>query len=171
MCDPVTLTVAALGIANTAVQADAQRSQNFQNKKSARDALTVNNRDISIRALQEKIAAAQEVQALNLQAAEAASLTKVSAAGGNVGGMTVDMLLQDTENTRLAGLERIEQQTDATLDSLTRERSGALATSRNRAAQTSAPNPFAVGLRIGGAVTDAYVLNRSMAPKITPGGP
>lgn len=171
MCDPASMTVAALSIATTVTQVDAQRSQNFQNKKASRDALKVNNRDISVRALQEKIAAAQEAQALNLQAAEAASLTEVSAAGGNVGGMTVDMLLQDTENTRLAGLDRLNEQTAATLAGLDRERSGALATSRNRAAQTSAPNPFATGIRIGAGVTDAYVLNRSMRPPAPPGSP
>ena len=171
MCDPLSITAAALSVGSTIASADAQRSQNFQNKKAARDALTVQNRDISIRALQERIAAAQESQALNKQAAEAASLTNVSAAGGNVGGMTVDMLIQDVENTRLEGLDRIAQQSDVTQSGLMRERSGALATSRNRANQTSGPNPFAVGLRIGSGVIDGVTLNRSQRPNTIPTTP
>ncbi len=165
------ILAAAVSIGSAIVGAVGQSQQNTANKKAAAAALKIQNRDISIRALQEKVAAAQEAQALNLQAGEAAGLTNASAASGNVGGMTVDLLLQDVENTRLAGLDRIDQQTEDTLGALDRERSGALATSRNRANQTSAPNPFAVGLRIGSGVLDAYSFGRSMRPPVTPGAP
>lgn len=173
MCEPITLSIitAATAIGGAIVGADSQRSINFQNKKSARLALESTNRDISLRALQERIAAAQESQALNTQAAEATGITSVSAAGGNVGGMTVDMLLEDINTTRLEGQSRITDQRNANLSALDRERSGALASSRNRANQTSPPNPFATGLRIAGGALDGYnTYRQTVRPKIIAGG-
>ena len=159
----------ALSIGSTILGASAQNKTDRANKAAAKAALKIQNRDISMRSLQEKIAAAQESAVLNMQAGEATADTAASAAAGNVGGMTVDMLLQDVENTRLSGQGQILQQRDQALQGLDLERSGALATSRGRANQTSRANPFAVGLRIGGGALDAYTQYRYRNPLIIPG--
>lgn len=168
MCDPVSITAAALSIGSTLAGADAQKKQHDRNKKNASNALTIANRDISLRALQERLAAAQERIQLDAQAKEISGLTEVSAAGGGVGGMTIDMLLQDVENRRLGGQDAITQQLDATLGALDRERAGALVSSRREANQTSAPNPFAVGLRIAAGGVDAYSGYLARNPPVTP---
>lgn len=169
MCDPLSVTAAAVSIGGVIAGADAQNKQDAANKKSSAAALKVANRDISIRALQERIAATQEAQALNLQAADASAQTQTSAAAGNVGGMTVDLLLQDLNAQRLTGLQRITDQKEDILAGLDRERSGALATSRNRNAQTAGANPLATGLRIAGAGLDLAAQRRSLRPPVIPG--
>lgn len=159
----------ALAIVNVFLGAFGQNKQAAENKRAAKKAEKTANRDISFRALQEKIAAAQEQAQLVQDVQEAKSLTAVSAAGGNVGGMTVDMLLQDVENMGLAGADSIAQQLKANLDLLNRERSGVLATTRSRINSVPPANPFSVGLRIAGAGVDAYNQTRSRDPRIRPG--
>ena len=163
------IVAGALEVVNVFLGVLGNNKQDAANKKAARKAARVANRDISFRALQEKIAAAQEQAQLAQDVQEAQSLTSVSAAGGNVGGMTVDMLLQDVENTGLGAADNIAQQLKANLDLLNRERSGVLATTRSRMNETSAINPFNAGLRIAGAGVNAYTRVRSMDPHIRPG--
>ena len=155
MCDATAIVSSAISIGASLVAQNEQNKQNDKNKKAANAALQMSNRDISIRALQERLAVAQEKEQLNAQAKEITGLTNVSAAAGGVGGMTVDMLLQDVENRRLGAQDSLSQQLDATLAGLDRERSGALISSRNQANRTSAANPWATGIRIAGGVADA----------------
>jgi hypothetical protein len=93
--------ITALEIVNTVLGIGANNRQDAKNKSAARFASRMANRDISFRAIQEKLAAAQETQQLIQDVDEAEGATAVSAAGGNVGGMTVDMLLQDVESAGL----------------------------------------------------------------------
>lgn len=156
MCDPLSITAAALSIGGAAVDASAQNKVDKQNKRAARTALGIENRAISLRILQERVAASQEREINRIQSAEASGLTATSAAAGGVGGMTVDLLMQEVESGRLLNDARITDQLDATEAVIASERAGVAATARNRANQTSRANPFAVGLRIGAGAVDAY---------------
>lgn len=169
MCDATAIVTSAVAIGSTIVGSNEQKKLDNKNKKNAGAALQMNNRDISMRALQERIAIAQEREQLNAQAAEVTGLTKVSAAAGGVGGMTVDMLLQDVNNRRLGAQDSLTQQVDATLAGLDRERSGALVSSRNQANMTAGPNPWAAGIRIGGSLADSYAGYLSRKPPVSAG--
>ncbi len=171
MCiDPAT----AVTVAGTAVKigseifgADAQNDAAKANARSAREALRIGEQSLDLRTKQEVAAGSQEVQDVATQAGQAQSDVRASAAAGGVGGMTVDLLLQQIDAEKGLATQRSEDQTAANLAQIESERLGLRAGAQSRINAMPQANPFATGLRIGGHVTDFFDARISNKPKGT----
>lgn len=171
MCDAGAITSAVLTIGSIITDSSDRNKAAKKNKKAAGLALNLENRDISVRELQERIAAAQETEAIKQQTAGVSGAVSTEAASGNVGGMLVDMLMQDVNNQGLLAQDRVGQQLDSTIGSLNRERESAYAAYKGRRAAIAPTNPVAAGLRIVGAGVNAYTDYRIRTrPPVTPSG-
>lgn len=102
MCDFITIASVALGIAQAGVgymAAQAQYEQRAEEKRqndiNAANATEQQYRNLNIRARQDALAAHQQGQEANLEAARAVATTEAAAAEGNVGGLAVSHVLQD----------------------------------------------------------------------------
>lgn len=102
MCDfisiaGVVLSIAQAGVGYMAAQAqyEQQAEEKRQNDINAARATEQQYRNLNIRAQQEALAAHQQGQEANIEAARAVATTKAAAAEGNVGGLAVSHVLQD----------------------------------------------------------------------------
>lgn len=102
MCDFITIASIGLGIAQAGMgyaSSSAQYSQRMeevrQNSINASKAAENQYANLNIRAQQEDAAANQQKTETNIEAAQAAASVEAAAAEGNVGGLSVQSVLQD----------------------------------------------------------------------------
>lgn len=133
MCDPVSLSIAAvtIGVASTAastttsaMQAQAQADMAKRSAEDARRNEQIQQETLRTRALQEADAANLRKQALTDSAREALAVADVSAGEGGVGGNSVRAIARDIERQRLAGINAVERNDDATQEQLALEARG-----------------------------------------------
>lgn len=173
MCDPVSIgygIVGAVGIVSDLVGANAQNQHAKAVKTEAISAEKNTDYDLSLRAMQEKLAGKEKLVAGDRQATEVESQTRAGAAGAGVGGMTVDMLLSSDQRQKYQFDQSVDEQTQANVDQTDREMGAAYATEQSRITGAPPANPWATGLKIGGDVasTAGTIIKYNTPPKIGP---
>jgi hypothetical protein len=155
MCEPVTLAVASFGLqAGGAIAgAVAQNKQADALKASATEGLLTQLNDIGVRAKQEVASANADTYQASKQTASTKATAATSAAEGGVGGVSTRMLLESYDRNQADYADSVQENLSGALDQLRSMRAGAFTDYNNtlRGANASRANPFAVGLRIGGA--------------------
>lgn len=107
MCDPVTITMGSLAVANLGIGVYGDIQKNKAQKKQATDVRTSAHESaagqinqLSLRGLQEKDSAALSIMGADRQARLADGQARVAAGEGGVAGASVDALLHDLERQR-----------------------------------------------------------------------
>lgn len=175
MCEPTTLTVAAIGIAaaSAASSVYAQQQQAKASEKSAEAAQKNANRSflLSSQASNERLAQEQakttaELTDVQRQRQRAEATAKVAAGEAGVSGLSVDALLGDFRREEAVYRDRTLQNLDFQRQQQELEKQGFDATRQSRInqanSQVSARPSFAgAALRIGGAGLQAYNASRT----------
>lgn len=159
MCfDPV--TAAVLSFAVGATQSVAQYAAASQEASAVQKAATADNenqqRQITLRQMQEEDALHQKQQVENLQEAQRASAVALSAASSGVAGISVDNLIADVNRNAARNRMTAFENTRMTVQQLQQERKAAAAQAEGRI--NAAPKPSALSLvaGIGGAALGGY---------------
>lgn len=154
MCDLVTgIAAASAGIKIFGAVADhkAQNDAYAANREATLDALKIKNHELSLREVEERIAGAQQIEQGGLQVLDAKGDASASAASRGVKGLSIDLLLQDLDRQGVVYAGSVDQNTNAAVAQLDREKDAALAEARGRINSQSKANPWATGLKIGSA--------------------
>lgn len=168
MCDPVTaigVTAAVVKIGGAVVEHVAQNKNADAVKDSANAALALKDHELSIREVQERIAGSQQIDQGKRQTLDATGDVQASAAARGVGGMTVDLLLNDLTAQGARFTDSVNQNTNANVDQLEREKDAAKAEANSRIAGAPGANPFVTALKIGSAGLDYASTRINMSPK------
>lgn len=156
MCDPGTLAVASFGLqAGSAIAgAAAQNKQAGAIRQSATDSLLTQLQDIGVRAKQEVASANSDIYQAGKQTAKTKATAATSAAEGGAGGVSTRMLLESYDRNQADYADSVQQNLSGALDQLRSMRAGAIDDYEQTLAGARGANPFATGLRIGGAALD-----------------
>lgn len=164
MCEPISATLAIVAattaVAGTVVNHNAQHEAAKVNKREAKKANEVNQTDLSTRALEEKLSAQQQIDAIAKQGTAVQGTAAAVAGANGVAGNSVDALLADIGRQESAASMGVRDQLDAQLLQVDRERAGANANTASRIASVPPPNPWATGLTIAGQAiggANAYI--------------
>ncbi|GGD98165.1 virion core protein, T7 gp14 family [Rhizobium anhuiense] len=167
MCvDPISAIGLAIGAATSVVQYQGQVSAAEEQNKLYRDnaaRANQNARDQMFqtqqRMLQEQEKAGAE-KADNLKEAREAKATATVAAGeAGVSGLSVDALLAEFDGRAAQANDRVDQNTEWTLNQLNNEMKGIRSNAEDRinsVQRAAKPSFFDAGLRIAGAGLDSY---------------
>jgi len=156
MCEPATIIggiALASQIAGAIGEHKAQNKAAEENKVEALKSLRLTERDISARQSEEQKSFAGAINESEGQLQEATGQARTSASEAGVSGMSVDLLLGDLDRQGADYKQSLRDQMVISIDQLQRMKSGATAQAQSRINQVPRANPFATGLRIGGAVT------------------
>lgn len=158
MCDPTTIAITGLilTVGSEALSAKGQNDQSNANKAAATKAAIEGSRDITLLEQQQQAVASQTIASADRQARQAKALASVSAGEAGVAGASVDALLNGIDRDLAALKTTTHQNLDMTIAQLEREKISGRTTAQNRIAEVPSVNPFAVGLRIGGAAASTY---------------
>lgn len=161
---PAILTAASLAIsAGSAIAGHgSQRSAARENERQAEQARRLEVRDLTIRQVEEEIAAGRQVDAVRTQAQAAAGQVQASAAASGVRGTSLDALMLDLAASEGVTIDTIRDQAVLTIDQLRRMREGAAVRAENRIASVPRPSLMAPVLQIAGAAVDAYSMHRTL---------
>lgn len=162
MCvDPVSILGFALSAASTMAQfgaqqqaADAQTARYNQNYQNALAAGRDDHNQLTLRAMQEQEATAQKDHSIIVEGAEKAAEVSVSAAGGNVSGLSVDALLGDVARKTAMNRATVQRNAEMTAAQLQMEQRGVVAKEQariNSMAPGVDPNPLEPALKIAGS--------------------
>lgn len=169
MClDPASLTLASMGISaatsalgfvGQAQQADAVNRANAENRRRIQQNLEAQYAETGRRMQQEQDAAGAQIQ--DAARATRASVARAEVAAGEAGvsGLTVDALLGELYGQDATARDRLNQNLDWTLQSLStgqRGLRGQAEDSLGRIQDAAAPNPFGALLGIGGDMVGHY---------------
>ncbi|SCW77041.1 hypothetical protein SAMN02927900_04756 [Rhizobium mongolense subsp. loessense] len=166
MCDPLSMIGFAIGAAQQAFSYQGQvQAANEQNRMYRENAARANQnaRDQMFqtqqRMLQEQEKAGAE-KADNLRDAREAKATATAAAGeAGVSGLSVDALLAEFDGRAATANDRVDQNTEWTLNQLNNEMKGIRSNAEDRinsVQRAAKPSFFDAGLRIAGAGLDSY---------------
>lgn len=167
MCvDPISMIGFTIGAAQQvfsyAGQVDAA---NEQNRMYAENAARANRNaqdqmfQTQQRMLQEQASAENEKFDLQREAREAKATAYAAAGESGVSGLSVDALLAEFDGRAAEGKDRIDQNTEWTMNQLNNEIKGIRSNAEDRInsiQRASKPSFFDAGLRIAGAGVDAY---------------
>lgn len=159
MCDPLTGIAAAgllLGAGGAVAEHNAQNKQSKAVAASALESLRLQDHELSLREVQEKIAGSQQLEQGNREVQDATGDIQASAASRGVGGLSIDLLLNDVLAQGARFKTSVEANTAASVDQLEREKDFASAEARARIAGAPAASKLATGLKIGAAGLNAY---------------
>lgn len=158
MCNPVVAIAAAdFGIkaVGAVMEHKAQNKAADANKQAALASLKLQDHELSIEEVQARLAGAQQQVQGDEQVRAAEGDISQSAAARGVGGASIDLLLNDVQAQGARFKTSVQQNTDAQVASLDRQKDEALAEAQARIAGVPKANPLMTGLKIGGAAADA----------------
>lgn len=167
MClDPVSVIGFAVSAASSVAsfaakqqEADAQNQRYNQNYVNSLAAARDEHNTLTLRAMQEQEATAQKDHQLLIEGAEREADVQVSAAGGNVGGLSVDALVGDVIRQTATQRYNATRNAEMTAQQLTMQQKGVVTKAESRinsVAQANGPSPLGLGLEIAGAGLKAY---------------
>lgn len=163
----VAAAIAAPIASHVAQQQQAQQQADFQqrmydmNKTIADQALASQYSGISRRQIEEQRKAAQEMQAISTQAAQARASSAASAVEGGVSGLSVDMLMNDYYRKEYGFMTATQEQLRGTLFQLEQSKEGARSEYQGRVMSMTPqpvnyPSVLATGIGVvGGAASSA----------------
>lgn len=158
---------AATSIAGAIAGNNAQNKNAKATRSAADKAANAEYAGLNVRALQERIAAATQVEQGSRQAMSAASLARLSAVSSGVAGQSADAILQTIEGDRGRFNSSIDQNLDFILAQLEREELGVEARRQSRISSAPKANPFLAGLTIAGSLTDFGTQYLSQKPPVS----
>ena len=170
MCDPITAIAGAglaLGVGKAIVEHKAQNQAKAANDASALAALKIEDHELSLREVEERIAGNQQIDQATAAVLGAQGDVKANAAANGVTGMTVDMLLHDTERQGAAYKASVDANTEATVAQLERAKDEANANAQSRISSVLGANPLLTGLKIASTGLDFASLKIGSRPKGT----
>jgi hypothetical protein len=159
MCDPVSaiaVTSLALSTGSAILDHKAQNKQANAVKASALESLKLQNHELSIREVQERIAGSQQLEQADLEVASARGDISTSAASRGLGGLSLDLLLGDAVAQGARYKTSVNQNTAASVAQLQRGKDEALAEANARIAGAPKASTLATGLKIGAGALNAY---------------
>lgn len=171
MCDVAAVVAVAglaINVASTVNQANEQNKASQDNAENARKTAQNNMGLLSLRQMQEAAAANQTIYQMDLEARKAKAQTAVSAGESGVAGTSVDLLLADIDRQQLQAQEGTKRNLEGTLSQLEQEKKVVSTNMQSQINSVPAANPWATGLKIGGAGVDAgtsYINLRSKGTK------
>lgn len=142
----------AVGAAQSIAQYSAQKEDAKNTREAARVAYEDDQKQTSLREMQEQDAASQKIATDKLQGAEIAAEASVQASEGGVAGISVDNLMADITRRGARNRETIGENTRMTIAQLQQQKKGSQSNAQSRI--NSAPNPSALGL-VAGLAGDA----------------
>jgi hypothetical protein len=153
---------AATSIASFSAKQEAANEQTARYNQNVTNSLAAardQHNQLTLRTMQEAEASQQKEYVHNVEAAERAADVSVSAAGGNVGGLSVDALIGDI--TRKSALNRstVQRNYQMTAAQLQQQQIGVVTQAESRInsmAPGSPPSPIGPALEIAGAGIKAY---------------
>ena len=143
----------------------AQSDQSDAVEREARRAQTIDRQAISVRQIEEGIAASRQLRDTRREGQQRAGAIEASAAAAGVTGSNVDLLLGDLEGSVGRATADILDSYTASVESLERQKLAVDAAAESRIAGAPAPSNLATGLRIGGAVTNAVADYKALGLK------
>lgn len=171
MCNPVVAAAAIVAdvgmkIGGAIVEHKAQNKAAAENEKLALESLRLQDHELSLEEVQTRLAGRQqEVQGEQATQAAEGDISQSAAARG-VGGVSIDLLLQDAQAQGARFKTGVQRQTDAEAEAITRQKDTALEEAKARIAGVPKASGLATGLKIGGAAADAasyYIKRRNGA--------
>lgn len=154
---------AAMQIGGAIAGNRAQKRAAKANAKDAKRAMNESFKDIGVRALQERQAAAQQSRQIDQQTTSAAAMARLSALGGGVQGQSVDAQSMELERERGEAKVNLAANLDMVNAQLARQRAGASSQAQSRINTNAGPSNFGTALQIGGSLLDLgnqYVRSR-----------
>jgi hypothetical protein len=153
---------AGLNIAGSLFNFGAKKKAAKANKAAALENLKLMYNDLNARATQERAAATQATEGVQLEADALEGQTATSAAAGNVTGATVDALLRDVSAQEGRALSTINTNLDFSLGQVKRRQRAAVAQADQTIKGIQKPSLLGLGLEIGGSVLNSYTGYRGL---------
>lgn len=164
MCSPLHVAGAALliNVGSEVARYTAQNRASAANARAARAAREAETRDITLRQIEEGIAASRSIQDVSRQATQSSGLAIAAAADAGVSGGSLQALLGDIEAEEGRARSDIVDQYVVTFDQLERMKEGAFAREASRIAGVPRASAVSTGLMIGGSVTNFLTTRRAL---------
>lgn len=159
MCDPVTAIAGAsllIGAGSAIVEHKAQNKQAKAVQASALESLKLQDHELSLREVQEKLAGAQQIGQAQGEVQAASGDVSASAASRGISGLSLDLLLGDVQAQGARYTDSVNRNTETSVSSLERGKDEALAEANARIAGAQPASKLATGLKIGAAGLNAY---------------
>lgn len=171
MCDPVSGTAFLLSAAKTAVEYGGKVAEYQQGKaaykanaQNAKTAMVNEQRQTSLRQMQENAAYAQKDRLAQIDNAKRQASISVSAAGANVEGLTLDNVLADVSRQTEANRATLQTNYEMTAAQLQTEREATVTRAKSRIGQVNNPAfPSPVGAVLQVATAGFGEYKNSMA--------
>jgi hypothetical protein len=154
MCDPVTISMAALSMVSTQTQAQGQKKMVEANAANALDAANDQLMQLNLQQSQDEENALQEQMATDLQMQQAMSTAAV--AGGESGGsLNNNAAIQDIARQGLVANSQVTQQLERNNMQREMDRKGVMTGTQGRINSVARPSGFATALSMGAGVAGA----------------
>jgi hypothetical protein len=140
----------------------AQKKQAKAVRKSALKNLDLIYDDLDARAREERAAALQQQEMVELEGGALEGQTVTSAAAANVQGATVDALLKDVQRQEAQAKLTIGTNLSNTEGQIARQKRGAIADAEAQIAGAPNPSSAALGMRLAGIGLNSYTQYRSL---------
>lgn len=166
MCDPISMATMAIGTIQAGVSYQAEKAgaaqQNAyyrQNAANANQAARDEQFALNQRKTQEQEAAAAEKLDIMKEHRAAKASAQVAAGEAGVAGVSVDALMRDIMGQQSAATDRVDQQTEWSLNQLNDEMRAIHTRNKDRingVQRAAAPSFVSTGLAIGSSALDSY---------------
>lgn len=152
MCDPLTLTIASIGVsaASGVIQNNASVDYYNQNQKNALAAMYAEQRQLTERQLQEQAAARLRSRQIAIKGAEDRADAEVAGAGRGMTGASISNVLADVSRKALNDLTTNQTNWEWTAQQLQREKEATLIKAQSRINSVSKPSVAGAVLGIAG---------------------
>jgi hypothetical protein len=156
VCDPISVMAGAVEIGGKVTDYLAKSKAAKANKVAALDDMRLQFKDVNSRQVEEQKAAAGQIEAGLKQKNQAQGTALAAAAGANVGGLSVQALLNTIEGDAASYTDSVQENLEMIQRQSARDKRAVLAGTSNRIAQVPNPSIIGAGVRIAGAGADIY---------------
>ena len=161
--DPFTALAAASAVVkgiSTVLDHEAQDDQYDANKRAAERALRLKRRDLTIREIEEQVAAGQILEEGRRESAAAIGTATASTASAGVRGASADAITLSILGDQARHSQSVRDNLVRTQDQIDRLRAGADAQAQSRINSVQRPSMLQTALRLGGIGLGAYTTQK-----------
>lgn len=166
MCDPVSITMAAVSVASGFMQhqqaetsADMTNARFEQNQMNALASMRNEYQQTQMRQGQEQAATSQRIQERRRQEMRDRATSSVAMGEAGIQGFTVDSILRDISGVANRDVTNLNQNRDWNVMQLSNQMAGIQGNTRGRinsAPRAVGPSTLGTALKIGGGVANSY---------------
>lgn len=167
MCEPTTIAAVAMTaveVGGAVIKHKAQNKAHDATETAANDSAELQQRALSQRLIQERIASGQDVMAGERQATSAISIARLAALESGVAGYSVDAQTHQIEGDLGRFKDSVEQNLGVTELQIDQQRGGVEAERKARISGVPEANPFLTALTIAGSGVNLYNNIKSTKP-------